>query len=69
MRGELTVGVWALDVSSGSPVTLLRLEELLLGLWLLGEAVRRDTNDTDGSQTDKRQNKKTNAHMNTEKKT
>lgn len=68
MRGGLTVGVLALDVSSGSPVTLLRLEELLMGLWLLGEAVRWDTNDTDGSQTDKRQNKKT-KHMNTEKKT
>lgn len=50
----LTVGVLAL-ASSGSPAMLLRLEELLYGLWLLGEeAVRWDTKDTDGSQTDTR---------------
>lgn len=48
----LTVGVLALDVSSGNPAMLLRLEELLYGLWLLGEAVRRDTKDADGSRTD-----------------
>lgn len=46
------MGVLALDVSSGSPAMLLRLEELLWGLWLLEEAIRWDTRDTDGSQTD-----------------
>lgn len=48
----LTVGVLALDVSSGNPAMLLRLEELLVSLWLLDEAVRWDTKDTDGSKTD-----------------
>jgi len=52
--GELTVGVLALDASSGSPAVLLRLEELLCSLWLLEKAVRWDTKDTDGSQTDTR---------------
>lgn len=47
------MGVLALDISSGNPAMLLRLEELLWGLWLLGEeAIRLDTNDTDGSRTD-----------------
>lgn len=45
----LTVGVLALDVSSARPAVLLRLEELLELLWLLGEAVRWDTKDTGGS--------------------
>lgn len=33
------VGVLALDVSSGNPAMLLRLEELLDGLWLLAVAL------------------------------
>lgn len=44
--GVSPVGVLALDVSSGNPAMLLRLEELLYGLWLLEEAVRWDTKDT-----------------------
>lgn len=37
--GVSPVGVLALDVSSGSPAMLLRLEELLYGLCWLGEAL------------------------------
>lgn len=47
----LTVGVLAFSDSSGSPAMLLRLEEVLIGRWLPGETVRRDTKDTDASHT------------------
>ncbi len=56
------MGVLALDVSSGRPAMLLRLEELLYGLWLLGEAVRWDTKDTDGSRTDTHKHKHESTH-------